>query len=122
MLDRELRLCDTAFAEEGQNLLSSGVLRCCGDRVEEVGRRRVRTLLFGCALECISAGPLQCEDEMTYAVTDEAKTSAAEELDELGVEFVISIPRASCHLFRWLKMIEHVNLPRRVLVVRRGFD
>ena len=53
-----------------------------------------------------------------HPVTDEAHACAAEELDELGVELVVGVPWAAGHLDRRLKVVEHVNLPRRVLRCR----
>ena len=51
----------------------------------------------------------------TYAVANETKAGAAQKLDELGVEFVVGVPRATSHLDRRFQMVQHVNLARGVL-------
>ena len=51
----------------------------------------------------------------THPVTDEAHAGAAEELDELGVQLVVGVPRPPCHLYGWLEVVEHVDLPGGVL-------
>ena len=60
------------------------------------------------------------EGREAHPVTDEAHACAAEELDELGVELVVGVPRPARHLVRRLQVVEHVDLACRVLPLCRG--
>ena len=54
-------------------------------------------------------------DAETHPVTDELETRGSEQLDELGVELFVGVPRAAGHLCRGLEVEEHVYLARGVL-------
>ena len=50
-----------------------------------------------------------------HLVADELEARGGEELDELGVELLVGVPRPTGHL-RWrLEVEEHVDLARGVL-------
>ena len=132
MLDRQLRLCDTALVEERLDLDGGGVRRGGRDRVQQalrrVGRLASRKTLHESERNNISAtydgaGVRRRQSEVepkknnqtTYAVADELEARGRQELDEFRVELLVGVPRTAGHLCRRLEVEEHVDFSGRVL-------
>ena len=59
---------------------------------------------------------------VTYAVPDEFEAGSRQELDELRIEFLISIPGSASHLDRGLEVEKHVDFACWMLQGRQFRD
>jgi hypothetical protein len=57
----------------------------------------------------------ELRNRLSYLFLNQPKRSSAQELDKLGVEFVICVPRTSSELHGRIKVGEHVDFAGWVL-------